>query len=296
MLTVGVDLAAEPANTAVARIRWTDSFAQVQAVGVGIDDPALVEEITASDKAGIDCPLGWPWRFVQFVAQPQAGAFVAPAEVAGKDWRRQLALRETDLVIRSTTGLIPLSVAADRIGLAAMRCAGPLARLAAAGAPVDRSGAGVVVEVYPAAALKQWGLTYRRYKGFTNTTIRHQLVDTLTAAAPWLTLGDHAQACRRSDHALDAVIAALNARAAALHLTTTPGAEQLGAARTEGWIALPTGNLANLIQNLVQVGQPRRDASPIDARTPDPSGRAPGFNQSSLRTCRGASHRDGAAG
>jgi predicted nuclease with RNAse H fold len=254
VLTVGVDLAAEPANTAVARIRWTDSSAEVQAVAVGADDPVLVEEITASDKAGIDCPLGWPRRFVEFVAQHQAGAFVAPAEVAGKDWRRQLALRETDLVIRSATGLIPLSVAADRIGLAAMRCAGLLARLAA-GAPVDRSGAGVVVEVYPAAALKQWGLTYRRYKGTANTTVRHQLVDTLTAAAPWLRLGDHAQACRRSDHALDAVIATLNARAAALRLTTTPGAEQLDAARTEGWIALPTGNLANLIHNPVQDGQ-----------------------------------------
>ena len=249
MLTVGVDLAAEPANTAVTRIRWTDSSAAVQAVGVGVDDPVLVDEITASDKAGIDCPLGWPRRFVEFVAQHQDGGFVAPTDVAGKDWRRQLALRETDLVIRSTTGLIPLSVAADRIGLAAMRCAGLLGRLAAAGAPVDRSGAGVVVEVYPAAALKHWGLTFRRYKGTANTAVRHQLVDTLTAAAPWLELGDHGQVCRRSDHALDAVIAALNARAAALQLATTPDAEQLGAARTEGWIALPTGTLADLIQN-----------------------------------------------
>ena len=249
MRTVGVDLAAEPSNTAVARIRWTESAAEVQAVGVGADDPMLVEEITASDKAGIDCPLGWPRRFVEFVAQHQDGRFVAPTDVAGKDWRRQLALRETDLVIRSATGLVPLSVAADRIGLAAMRCAGLLARLAAAGAPVDRSGAGVVVEVYPAAALKHWGLTYRSYKGTANTTVRHQLVDTLTAAAPWLRLGNYEQTCRRSDHALDAVIAALNARAAALGLTTTPGPEQLDAARTEGWIALPTGTLADLVQN-----------------------------------------------
>jgi hypothetical protein len=91
-------------------------------------------------------------------------------------------------------------------------------------------------------------LAYRRYKGTANTTARHQLVDTLTAAAPWLSLGDHEPECRRSDHALDAVIAALNARAAALGLATTPAAEQLDAARTEGWIALPTGNLADLVQ------------------------------------------------
>jgi predicted nuclease with RNAse H fold len=195
VLTVGVDLAAEPTNTAVARIRWTDDSAEVQAVGVGVDDPVLVDEITASDKAGIDCPLGWPRRFVEFVAQHQAGLFVAPVDIAGKDWRRRLALRETDLVVRAATGLIPLSVAADRIGLAAMRCAGLLARLAAVGAPVDRSGGGVVVEVYPAAALKQWGLTYRGYKGTVNAAVRHRLVDTLTATAPWLALGDHDEKC-----------------------------------------------------------------------------------------------------
>ena len=255
MLTVGVDLAAEPRNTAVARIRWTQTSAEVQAVGVGADDPVLVAEVAASDKAGIDCPLGWPRRFVEFVAQHQAGAFAAPADMAGKDWRRQLAFRQTDLITRSATGLIPLSVAADRIGLAAMRCAGLLSRLAAAGHPVDRFGAGVVVEVYPAAALKHWDLIYRRYKGTANTTVRHQLVDTLTAAIPWLSLGDHERGCRRSDHALDAVIAALNARAAALGLTTTPAAEQLDAARTEGWISLPTGNLADLVQHPDRIGR-----------------------------------------
>jgi hypothetical protein len=184
VLTVGVDLAAEPANTAMARIRWTESCAVVEAVGVGADDPALTEEITASDKAGIDCPLGWPRRFVEFVAQHQAGTLAVPDGIAGKDWRRQLALRQTDLVIRSATGLIPLSVAADRIGLAAMRCAALLARLAAAGQPVDRSGAGVVVEVYPAAALKQWGLTYRRYKGAANTAVRRPTRRRTDHAAP----------------------------------------------------------------------------------------------------------------
>lgn len=154
MLTVGVDLAAEPANTAVVRMRWAVTGADVEALVVGADDMLLVQEIAAADKAGIDCPLGWPRRFVAFIGEHQAGAFVAPVDVAGKDWRRGLAFRETDLVTRSLTGLVPLSVSADRIGLAAMRCAGLLGSLAAAGQPVDRAGAGVVVEVYPAAALK----------------------------------------------------------------------------------------------------------------------------------------------
>jgi phage terminase large subunit-like protein len=108
-----VDPAAGPRNTAVARIRWRQTSADVQAVGVGVgaDDPVLVEEIAASDKAGIDCPLGWPRRFVEFVAQHEAGAFVAPAQVAGKDWRRQLALRQTDLIVRSATLIPPAATA-----------------------------------------------------------------------------------------------------------------------------------------------------------------------------------------
>jgi predicted nuclease with RNAse H fold len=248
VVTVGVDLAAEPANTAIVLLSWAGNGAEVQELTVGADDATLVQDIVAADKAGIDCPLGWPRRFVEFVAQHEASSFVAPVDVVGRDWRRQLALRETDLVTRRLTGRTPLSVAADRIGLAAMRCAGLLAQLArTAGQPVDRTGAGVVVEVYPAAALKQWGLIHRGYKGAANTAVRHRLVDTLIAEAPWLRLGTFDSACRRSDHALDAVIAALNARAAALGHATAPSIEQAAPARTEGWIALPTGSLADLV-------------------------------------------------
>lgn len=58
MLTVGVDLAAEPANTAVARIGWAEAGAEIQALTVGADDELLVQEIGEADKAGVDCPLG----------------------------------------------------------------------------------------------------------------------------------------------------------------------------------------------------------------------------------------------
>jgi predicted nuclease with RNAse H fold len=246
VLTVGVDLAAEPVNTAVVQMSWTADCAEIEDLLVGADDAVLVEQIAAADKAGIDCPLGWPRRFVEFVAQHEADTFVAPVDIAGRDWRRLLANRETDLITRETIGLVPLSVAADRIGLAAMRCAGLLTRLAGEGRTVDRSGAGVVVEVYPAAALKHWGLPFRGYKGDRNAGVRDELVNRLAAAAPWLRLGVFEPACRRSDHALDAVVAALNARAAALGRTTRPTVERAGAASTEGWIALPTCSLADL--------------------------------------------------
>ena len=199
-----------------------------------------------ADKAGIDCPLGWPEKFVEFISAHHAGEVIVPAEVAGREWRRTLAYRVTDKAVRDTTGLVPLSVAADRIAHTAMRCAGLLAQLARKGQPVDRGGTGVVVEVYPAASLKQWGLPHRGYKGRGNTKPLAQVVDALLAAASWLTLGPHEDECRRSDDALDAVIAALTARAAMKGLVIAPSTTQAVASRTEGWIALPSCPLSAL--------------------------------------------------
>lgn len=159
-----------------------------------------------------------------------------PADAA---WRRGLAYRVTDLFVREEAGLNPLSVSADRIAYVAFRGANLLAAL---GGPIDRSGAGLVVEVYPAATLRRWGLTHRGYK----LPGRDSLVDELLAAAPWLDLGPHEALCRRSHDAFDAVIAALATRAAALGHTQPPTPEQREAARVEGWIALPTCELADL--------------------------------------------------
>jgi len=244
--TVGVDLAAEAAGTAIARIDWSAAAAQVREVVVGADDHAVVEAIGGADKAGIDCPLGWPAAFVEFVSAHHEGRAISPGEVAGRAGRRRLAYRLTDEVVREAIGRWPLSVAADRIGHTAMRAAGLLARLADDGNAVDRRGAGVVVEVYPAASLHTWGLPYRGYKGRQNLPHLAELVDRLTTAAPWLDLGAYDTLCRASDHAIDAVVAALTARAAAQGMATQPGPYHAEAARTEGWIALPTTSLPDL--------------------------------------------------
>jgi predicted nuclease with RNAse H fold len=246
VLTVGVDLAADEAKTAVASIHWLAGAARVKNLIVGADDSAVLAAVAAAEKAGVDCPLGWPVPFVEFVAAHQAGQFVAPQDVAGRDWRRQLAFRRTDLAVHDAVDLWPLSVAADRIAHTAMRCAGLLARLANDGQPVDRCGTGVVVEVYPAASLKRWKLPYQRYKGPSNTEPLQRLVDALTAAAPWLVLGEFEAECRRSDHALDAVVAALTGRAAILGQTVGPPERHAMAASTEGWIALPAYPLSAL--------------------------------------------------
>jgi hypothetical protein len=247
MLTVGVDLAAEFAGTAVAWLDWSPTRAVLRDVVVPADDDAVLRAVLAADKAGIDCPLGWPDTFVSFVSAHQHGNVVVPEDVAGRAWRRRLAYRWTDEAVLAEVGMWPLSVAADRIGHTAMRCAGLLARLARHGHPVDRAGDGVVVEVYPAASLRRWGLPYRGYKRAQNVTTLGAVVDELLTKAPWLDLGPMEASCRRSDHALDAVVAALSARAAALALVTRPDERQAGPARTEGWIAIPTSPLDQLL-------------------------------------------------
>ena len=245
MLTLGVDLAAEAANTAVAAIDWTEGVATVTSVVVGAADADIVQAIVRADVSGIDCPFGWPDTFIDFVSRHRDGRLDAPPD-SGRDWRRGLAFRRTDEVVHELTGRWPLSVATDRIGLAAMRAAAVLAQVEAAGLPVDRGGRGRVVEVYPAGALRTWGLPATGYKGGAGSAAREGLVESLQAATPWLHWGGFEGRCRASDDALDAVLCALVARAHALGLGTQPVSDDRDAAGREGWIVLPMGPLADL--------------------------------------------------
>lgn len=248
VITVGVDLAAEPKGTAVASIDWSGRRAVVRDLVIGADDARVVSTVASADKVGIDCPLGWPVPFVEFISGHRAGHVAIPPGGSGRDWRRTLAYRATDEAVHQLIGLHPLSVAADRIGHTAMRCAALLAQLEQLGQPVDRCGFGAVVEVYPAASLRQWRLPHRGYKGPRNAAVLAGLLDALLAAAPWLGISEFDSLCRRSDHAIDAVVASLTARAAFLSLTTTPPPEQAGLAAAEGWIAVPTSPLSELSQ------------------------------------------------
>lgn len=248
VLTVGVDLAAEPKGTAVAEVDWRDGRAVARKVTCPANDATILAAMEQADKVGIDCPLGWPDEFIRFITAHQAGAVPLPPGGPGtgtgtstrSGWRRRLRLRVTDLVVADETGLTPLSVSADRIGSVAMRCAILLAELARRGEPVDRTGAGKVAEVYPAASLKVWGLTHGGYKSPREPQKLARLLDELSDQAPWLEIAAVASECRVRHDAADALIAALAARAARLGLTLRPrNPAELAAARTEGWVAIP---------------------------------------------------------
>lgn len=246
--TVGVDLAAQPLSTALCAVEWQPGRgAQVAAMRLGAHDGEVLAALGTADRAAIDCPLGWPEPFVDFVVAHRHGHVLVPAGSDGLAWRRTLSRRTTDVRCEELTGVRPLSVSADRIAAVAMRGAGLLGVLASRGEPVDRSGGGTLVETYPAAALEQWGLPHQTYKGPRNVDALGRLVDAITAAAPWLDLGPFEGLCRTSEDAFDALVCALVARAAQLGAAIGPSNDsERAAARAEGWIVLPLGAVGGL--------------------------------------------------
>lgn len=247
MLTAGVDLAAESERTAMAVVEWSSTGGAVTELSLGVDDDSILSTSLGTDKMGIDCPFGWPDDFIHFLNEHQHGNATYPADRSPADWRRTLAYRETDRFVQDETRLAPLSVASDRIARTAMRAARLLSRMSVNAKPVDRTGSGIIVEVYPAASLRIWGLRHKGYKRIGNRSILQELVARLQEAAPWLDLGSYHDRCCQSDDAFDAVIAALTSRAAAIERTRLPDATQQARARTEGWIALPACKLEDLV-------------------------------------------------
>jgi hypothetical protein len=97
MQTLGVDLSAEARRTGIAVIDWKAGDGRLVEVRVGADDEVLVAALEDTDRAAIDCPLGWPEPFVDFLMAHRAGRAPAPGDQTGLEWRRTLSRRATDL-------------------------------------------------------------------------------------------------------------------------------------------------------------------------------------------------------
>lgn len=224
-------------------MRWEGGRAAVTQIACTASDESLLQLIAQADKAGIDVPLGWPEEFAEALA----------AHRADLPWpelpRARLRYRATDRYIQQRTGRWPLSVASDRIAVPAMRAAALFSRLRDQGAPVSRDGSRRVIEVYPAAALAVWGFASVRYKRAAGAHVRLRLLISIEERTQdWLDIPPHArEMCRRSDDALDALVAALVARAAAVGLCEPIPPEHQKTAAREGWIAVPAaGSLDRL--------------------------------------------------
>ncbi|WUD73896.1 DUF429 domain-containing protein [Streptomyces sp. NBC_00510] len=234
MRTLGIDLAASPRTTAVAVVTWPgDGTAVVSPPLLGCADDVLADLLCGlepGERAGVDCPFGWPIPFVEAVSAHAAGTPWPGRGTDGSAYRATLRHRRTDVLTHEELGgRWPLSVAFDRLGATAARWAHLADELAARDRPVARDGSGRIAEVYPAASRRRWGLgTERSTAG-------------LRAAAPWLRCGPAERAAYDgSEHAFDALVAALAARAVQRGLTRGPaGPEETYAAAVEGWIHIP---------------------------------------------------------
>ncbi len=262
-VTVGVDIATGETNTALCVVRWEPGRALVEHVTVGVNDATIADHARDADVVALDAPFGWPGRMVEAVsAWRPGGSWAGPS---GEEFR----LRATDLYVRArtraaleerrgrtedVTGLkatTPLSVSADKIAMAAWRCCGLLTRLAdsrtevvtdALGLPFANDGRRRVVEAYPAAALSMWGIPRDDYKKPARRDRRDAMLAALARAGlqDWLVWsGDSRETCVGTDHALDALVCALVARAAALGVVESVPERDRSAARQEGWITLP---------------------------------------------------------
>ena len=236
--TLGVDLAAQPENTAYCLIEWVKPKARIIALRCGADDPILLEMFGCSDKIGIDAPFGWPTAFADAVYTHQHRNVWPAVQTAS------LRYRMTDHIVRERIKRWPLSVSSDRIGVTAMRAVRLLSEIG----QIDRSGRGRFVEVYPAAALHIWGFPSTSYKKKKGEAKRRLVTRQLMSATPWLAWPvDARQVCEKSDDALDAVVAALVARAAATDQIEPVPRKHIAVAKREGWIALPRdGSLTSL--------------------------------------------------
>ena len=241
--TVGVDVASQPAGTAACRVHWQRDRAVIDAVEADLDDQRLVVVLTQpAARVGLDVPLGWPDGFVGAVSRHHLGQPFGEVALA------RLVRRETDIWVWEQTKQLPLSVTTDRIAYPAMRVARLLDQLP--DGAIDRSGSGRFVEVYPAAALRVWELRHRSYKRQAGRPLLATLLEDLRGRCPWLHADEATWAAvGRTDHAFDALIGALVARAHQRGLCHPIPVGLREAAAREGWIAVPVlGSLERLVR------------------------------------------------
>jgi predicted nuclease with RNAse H fold len=255
-VTVGVDLAASARRTAVCRMVWDGFHGATAEFVVPEADEDLLALVRSADKTGLDCPLGWPSGFVETVEAHHRGAPL-PAPVRyeeraeGRPGLDPLRFRLTDDITWKATAMRPpLSVSTDLLGVVALRAARLLDALAATGTAVPRDGSGPVAEVYPAAALRRWGIRFTgSYKRATAEarSAREYIIGSLEAGWGAPLPGAVRERCADSHDHLDALVCALVARAVLVGDTVWPGtADERAAAAREGWIHLPGTDLAVL--------------------------------------------------
>lgn len=262
MRTLGIDLATRNGTTGICEINWAgDARVESAAFGSPSDDDLarrIHKVIESGGWVAIDAPFGFPQAFTDAVATWGTGTPIARIAEPRPEWIGPRAPWDP-INRRLTDGYVhvrlkaarahgdasvpwPLSAVVERITPTVIRCAELLSQTTTM---VDRVGfESRVVEAYPVAALRLWGLAASGYKGANGVPGRQRLLAALQEQMSRMSLGDHEAVLIESDDALDALVCALVARLAA-HPDRPSGPEATGIAfnpetiGAEGWIHLP---------------------------------------------------------
>lgn len=251
--TAGIDLASQDKNTGCCVIEWSTNPRVVTFLESGCDDRTLIEQTRGATVIGIDAPLGWPKPFVAALRElTEQGTW--PKDYLHQRDLKNYRYRTTDLWLSDPKGLdlrLPLSVSTDLIAVPAMRAASLRSQLAP-----DPLGERTrsIIEIYPAAALAQWGLTSSKYKGREHRENRAHLVENfLSGTEAFLRLSQSQVAqCLENDNSFDALVGAVVARMALIDELIEPiPLQHRDIALYEGWITVPVENsLSKLAQRL----------------------------------------------
>jgi hypothetical protein len=187
-----------------------------------------------------DAPLGWPIALRRGLADHSAGEPLCGA-------RDELFSRETDRFVHAQTGKPPLRVGADRIAATAARTLQLIhnlrkrtgLQLPLGWRPATAPRKTELIEAYPAATLKTYGLPHDGYKSDNDDRHRIQRKAILTGIAAEVVLGDFGDALLDSSDAMDAVVCLIAARDYRIGNVHPP--KNVDVARSEGWIWISNG-------------------------------------------------------
>jgi hypothetical protein len=238
---LGIDAAVDPKNVGLA---WAESNHKgawtLTGVESGIRSGSLLKQVvdlvdpTRPILLAIDAPLGWPEPLARTLINHEAGSALNPSS-------EDLFARKTDRFVRHHTGLKPLDVGADRIARtarAALALIESIRRHTGQALPIlldiSSASSGGLIEVYPAATLKQKALPCRGYKKQGATSSREEILRGISSS---LDLGPHKAACLENDHCLDAVLCVTTA--IDFLAGRCPRPDDQKSALSEGWIWFP---------------------------------------------------------
>lgn len=259
MIFTGVDLAAQPAKTAICQIEVRGGNLGPLKFFPAATDQQIIDAAKASKVTAIDAPLGFPEKFEEAMKTyvnggpwPESPNDLDKKEICTSSL--QLRSTEQDLMVRESSDAPArraLSSSASFLTVTTWRALRLLAAITRDGySPECRTGGGesCVIEVYPAASIRAWGrepLAKRK----TTSADRGVLLNAIVAQSDLLKelAGEYRNKIIKTDHAFDSFCACLTAIAFEAGYCRKP--EKL---TREGWIYVPEkGTLASSIKAVV---------------------------------------------